>query len=151
MNTKTSTRSKKAQLFNTPAQRQVNAPQRRTTPEPCPISDFESKFGEYQDCEEQITVLLERQKEIKAWAKKEILSVEEEDGLKYIETEDGSMRFSLKRNKKYTYSTFTTAIIKSIEEAKGDLRRAKDGEIQRGEAIEIGSTVVISFKGPKIK
>ena len=43
MNTKTSTRQESS-IFNTPAQRQVNAPQRRTTPEPCPISDFESKF-----------------------------------------------------------------------------------------------------------
>ena len=70
MNTKTSTRSKKAQLFNTPAKRQVNAPQRRTTPEPCPISDFESKFEEYQHCEEQIAVLLERQKKSKLGLRK---------------------------------------------------------------------------------
>ena len=49
------------------------------------------------------------------------------------------MRFLLKRNKKYTLPTFTTAITKSIEEAKGDLKRAKDGEIQRGEATEIDS------------
>ena len=118
MNTKT-TNSK--EIFTRSTGYQVKG-QRKTTKrvtEPCPINDFDAMFGEYQSILEEEKVLSDRKKAIKKWALKECLSLEEEGEATTLESSDGQMTFSIRRDKTYQFHPWVEALIAAQKNAPG--------------------------------
>ena len=150
MNTKT---SNSKSIFTRSTGYQVKG-QRKTTKrvtEPCPINDFDAMFGEYQSILEEEKVLSDRKKAIKKWALKECLSLEEEGEATILESSDGQMTFSIRRDKTYQFNPILEALIAAQKRSASDISAEKKKEILKGEAKELKCTKVVVFNGPKIK
>jgi len=150
MNTKT-TDSK--EIFTRSTGYQVKGQRKTTkrTPEPCPINDFDSMFGEYQTILEEEKILSDRKKAIKKWALKECLALEEEGEATTISSSDEQMTFSIRRDKTYQFSPWIESFIEAQKRSAIDLSTEKKRAVLKGEAEELSCTKIVVFKGPKIK
>jgi len=144
----TNRHAKKTRIVNKP----YKSPRtkRATRTETCPIAEQDAKFGEYLHILEQELVQSDRKKEIKTWALKEILALKEEGEDTFIESSDGTMRFSIREDKTFLYPPQLQARIDNhAKEAKLISIDKKRSQVLQ-EAVEANCKRVMVFKGPKI-
>ena len=81
----------------------------------------------------------------------QIMGGGEEGEATTLESSDGQMTFSIRRDKTYQFHPWVEALIAAQKRSAIDLSAEKKKAILKGEAEELSCTKVVVFKGPKIK
>lgn len=115
-----------------------------------PINELESKFGEYQQIEDELKVLLDRKSVLRKFFSNEVASLEEEEGAgtKFF-NKDESAAFYNAHTEIYEYPNEVKLQETAIEDAKKELKAMKELAKARRAVRLIKVTKVLKYWEPK--
>ena len=116
-----------------------------------PIQEEDEICEEYQRLDEEIRVLVARQKELKCDVEQRLIVQDEEGEDSYIESSDGTMKFTLVKKPIHKGSKMYEAMLEAHKKETKDLKATLDKEIRHGEATLLRIETHVRFTGPKIK